>query len=148
MEFYYDLFENLAANSNLCVNLSYYTNTNLILNKKKVTVKYGVYKWLYILSDNGINFRKMTLLELRDLLYEMLMCDFEYYSNGNGITTSTSNKIKIKALIKLIEKNMAGGNVTNDQSVLVNYSDLLKEHDELKAKYKKLCDVFESLKDT
>lgn len=138
MEFYYDLFEDFL------VNIAYYTPSStdinvtkfISLNKIRIEIPLNglagtCITWNRLISGK-IDYRKMNLLELRGLLYEMAM-----YCLGDNIT-------KIKMLIDFIEKDLTINSNTN----VATYSTLLKNYCDLEAKYKKLCDFFDSLRDT
>lgn len=89
-------------------------------------------RWCHILTALKINPRQMTLLELRDLMYEMAM-----YSSDDDF-------MKIKLLIERFEKGLSTSET--DPNYMTKYSNLLKEYNDLEIKYNKLCEIFNNAK--
>lgn len=120
MDVYYTLFEDLLAGCRFHSSLhsSPFSDGYVVIGGTKLKLPDTDYSfpWKHVFSGQ-INYRKMNLLELRDLLYEMAMY--------------TDETDKIKMLISRIEKDATTGN-----SDMTKYSNFLKKYYDLEIEYK------------
>lgn len=135
MEQYYKLFEDLITITSfqVCYINTYFEFQSIRIDLSGYVRTRTSYSWKTIFGDQ-INCRKLTLLELRELLYKMAMFSSDTSDGSTNRIYLDYSLTKIKLLIDKIETDFSVGKRENANNI--NYSELLKKYSDLELKYK------------